>query len=147
MALNINIYTPGSHDKSMQSLINDYEKRLSRFAELNWVFVKSGDKKSENSNLTKALVNKIYIVLDENGLNVNTLEIANIFSKQMQSGKPSINIVIGGAYGLDEQIVSSAYAVWAFGKITLPHQIVRLITTEQIYRAMAILNNHPYHHN
>ena len=147
MALKINIYTPGPNDKSIQDLILDYEKRISRFAELNWKFVKPGDKITENSNLRKALEGHKYIVLDEYGTNVSTIEIANKLSKQMQSGNPTLNIVIGGAYGLSEEIIKQAEASWAFGKITLPHQIVRIILTEQIYRAMAVNNNHPYHHS
>lgn len=146
MALKINIYTPGANDKSVQDLINIYEKRLSRFAELHWKIVKTGDKKSENAYIQKAINKEKYIVLDEGGTNVSTLEIADKFSKQMQSGQPVINLVIGGAYGLGDEIVNNADAIWAFGKITLPHQLVRLITTEQIYRALAVLNNQPYHH-
>jgi len=147
MALKINIYTPGSNDKSVEDLINDYEKRISRFAEINWKFVKSGDKNTENSNLQKALEGHKYIVLDENGANITTLEIADKLSKQMQSGNPILNIVIGGAYGLSDEVIDKAEARWAFGKITLPHQLVRIILAEQVYRAMAVINNHPYHHS
>lgn len=147
MALKINIYTPGSNDKSVQDLILDYEKRISRFAAINWRFVKSGDVVSENQNIIKALEGEKYIVLDEHGTNITTLEIAEKLSKQMQSGNPTLNIVIGGAYGLSEEIIKHAEASWAFGKITLPHQMIRLILTEQIYRAMAVNNNHPYHHS
>lgn len=147
MALKINIYTPGTNDKSFQDLILDYEKRISRFAEINWRFVKSGDVVSENQNIIKALEGAKYIVLDEHGSNITTLEIAEKLSKQMQSGNPVLNIVIGGAFGLSEEIISQADRTWAFGKITLPHQLVRLIVAEQIYRGLAILNNHPYHHS
>lgn len=146
MALKINIITPGTNDKSHRDLIANYEKRVSRFAELNWRFVKSGDKNIENLNIQKVLAGERYIVLDENGKNLTTEEIAEQFSKQMQSGNPVFNIVVGGAYGLNDEIIDKADAVWAFGKITLPHQLVRLLLSEQIYRAMTIISNHPYHH-
>lgn len=146
MALKINIITPGPNDKSIKDLIANYEKRISRFAELNWKFVKSADKNTENLNIQKILAGVVYIVLDENGKNISTAEIAQQFSKQMQSGNPVFNIVVGGAYGLSDTVIANADAVWAFGKITLPHQLVRLLLSEQIYRAMTIISNHPYHH-
>mgnify|MGYP006268836397 CR=1 FL=1 len=146
MSFQIHIHTPGAHSKDILPLINDYEKRISRFASLSWKIVKSGTKESENDALKKSLNSSPYIVLDEHGKNVTTLDIANTFSKTMQSGSPILNIVIGGAYGLNEEVLTKASASWAFGHVTLPHQLVRLITAEQVYRAMAVINNHPYHH-
>lgn len=146
MTLKINIFTPGTHDKAYLPLISEYQKRTSRFAEVNWNLVKTGDKTSENLNLLKAISGARYIVLDENGSNIRTEDIAVAFSSKMQSGDPVINLVIGGAYGLDDELIKNAEAIWALGKITLPHQLVRLIITEQIYRALTIIANHPYHH-
>jgi 23S rRNA (pseudouridine1915-N3)-methyltransferase len=147
MSLQINIITPGSSSKEYLPLINEYLKRATRYAKVTWEITKGSDKKSENEHLRKVLVTKKYIVLDEHGKNIKTEDIANEFSAVMQSGNPVINLVIGGAYGLDDEIISGSSASWAFGKITLPHQLVRLITAEQIYRALTIINNHPYHHS
>lgn len=147
MSLQIHIYTPGAHNKDYSLLINEYEKRSLKNAKISWTITKGTDKKSENDNLKKALTGKKYIVLDEHGKNITTQYIANEFSRAMQGGNPIVNLVIGGAYGLDDELIKGASADWAFGHITLPHQLVRLITAEQIYRAITIINNHPYHHN
>ena len=148
MSLQIHIYTHGPHSKEYLPLINEYEKRISRYAQIIWIRTKGNDKKSENDYLKKALGDKKpYVVLDEHGINIATIDIVNEFSKTMQSGSPIIHLVIGGAYGLDEEIIRGAIFKWAFGHITLPHQLVRLITIEQIYRALAVINKHPYHHS
>lgn len=146
MSFQIHVYTPGSHSKVYSDLISEYEKRISRFAELKWHITKGADKNSENLHLKEALSGKKYFVLDEHGQNITTQDIAKAFSNAMQSGTPEINLVIGGAYGLDAEMITEASASWAFGHITLPHQLVRLITSEQCYRAMTIINGHPYHH-
>lgn len=147
MSLQINIITPGSSSKEYLPLINEYQKRATRYAKITWELTRGTDKKSENENLKKALAGKKYIALDEHGKNIVTEDIAGTFMLAMQSGNPVVNLVIGGAYGLDENIISGSTFVWAYGQITLPHQLVRLITAEQIYRALTIINQHPYHHS
>jgi len=146
MSFQIFIHTPGSHSKSVLPMLLDYEKRISRFAKLSWKITPTGSKEKENHALRKSIGAEPYIVLDERGKNITTLDISNLFSKNMQSGNPSLHIVIGGAYGLEQDLIKNALSSWAFGHITLPHQLVRLILAEQCYRALTVINNHPYHH-
>lgn len=146
MSFQIVIHTPGTHSKEVVPMISEYQKRISRFAKLTWKITSTGSKEIENQELRKSIGSDKYIILDERGKNITTLEIANQYSKIMQSGNPKIHIVIGGAYGLDNDIIKNASASWAFGNITLPHQLVRLICVEQCYRAITIIKGHPYHH-
>ncbi len=146
MSLKIHIYTPGNHTPDYSPLINEYSKRIGRHAALSWKIIKAKNNESENEELLKSLEGKQYIVFDETGKNVSTADIAKSLNKAMQSGNPTISLVIGGAYGLNEKLKEGAQEVWALGRTTLPHQLVRLIASEQLYRAITIINNHPYHH-
>ena len=66
------------------------------------------------------------------------------FSAELQ--KDSVTIIIGGAYGVNDELRRRANIVLSLSKMVMPHQIVRLVLIEQIYRAQAIANHHPYHH-
>ena len=147
MTLKFRITTPGKHDRNVKGLIDEYEKRVSRFAELDWQIVQGDNQASEIASIKKALSNSKYIVLDERGTNVTTNDIAVKIESLTNQGNSEIVVVIGGAYGLDDELRNGAESVWAFGAITLPHQLIRIIAAEQIYRAMTILSNHPYHHS
>jgi len=58
---------------------------------------------------------------------------------------PKVTFIIGGADGLDKKIIEDSNLVWSLSKLTLPHNLVKVIVVEQLYRASTILNNHPYH--
>jgi 23S rRNA (pseudouridine1915-N3)-methyltransferase len=58
---------------------------------------------------------------------------------------PKVTFIIGGADGLDKKIIEDSNLVWSLSKLTLPHNLVKIILVEQLYRASTILNNHPYH--
>ena len=83
------------------------------------------------------------LALDEGGKQITSLQLANHLDKWMESG--GVDIVIGGADGLDPALVDQADLVMAFGRVTWPHLLVRGLIAEQLYRARMILANHPYH--
>ena len=83
------------------------------------------------------------LALDEGGKQVTSIQLANHLDKWMESG--GVDIVIGGADGLDPALVDQADLVMAFGRVTWPHLLVRGLIAEQLYRARMILANHPYH--
>ena len=85
-----------------------------------------------------ALKNTKIIALDEHGQNLTSNEFASIFTGD-------IAFIIGAADGLPKQLLEKADKKLAFGKLTYPHKMVRVMLTEQIYRAWSIKNNHPYH--
>lgn len=88
--------------------------------------------------------NSYKIVLDIPGKQLESEKFSLIFQNMMMIGK-DIDIIIGGAYGLDNSIIKNANITLSLSKMTLPHQLVKIILLEQIYRAQTILAKHPYH--
>jgi 23S rRNA (pseudouridine1915-N3)-methyltransferase len=84
-------------------------------------------------------------VLDEAGGSLTSEEFARSIAKLRDEGRPTLAFAIGGADGLDESLRRRADRTIAFGALTLPHQLVRVLLLEQIYRATTILSGHPYH--
>jgi 23S rRNA (pseudouridine1915-N3)-methyltransferase len=85
------------------------------------------------------------IVFDERGKPVDSAAFAGFIGRERDAGRKSLWFVVGGPEGLDEDVRLRAAAVYSFGAMTLPHQLVRVLVAEQIYRAMTILSGHPYH--
>jgi 23S rRNA (pseudouridine1915-N3)-methyltransferase len=84
------------------------------------------------------------IVLDLASKQISSESFSTLFAKQMMLGK-SIDFIIGGAFGLDESVVKTAHITLCLSEMTFPHQLVKAMLLEQIYRAQTILDNHPYH--
>lgn len=82
---------------------------------------------------------------DERGKAASSLDFADFIRRERDAGRKAVWFAIGGAEGLDPRLRERARAVFCFGAMTLPHQIVRILAAEQIYRAMTILSGHPYH--
>ena len=85
------------------------------------------------------------VTLDETGKSLDSLGFARIIGTARDAGAGSLTVVIGGADGLDTEFRRSADHVLAFGAMTWPHQLVRVMAAEQIYRSVTILAGHPYH--
>jgi 23S rRNA (pseudouridine1915-N3)-methyltransferase len=85
------------------------------------------------------------ILLDEKGTDFSSVEFSGFLQKQMNSGLRELVFIIGGAYGVDESVRTKAGKVISLSKMTFTHQFIRLILAEQLYRAMTILRNEPYH--
>ncbi len=86
----------------------------------------------------------VKIALDERGKAVSTMQLARQIQKWMAQGR-NLCFVIGGADGLDEAIVQNADLVLALSTMTLPHSLARVVLAEQLYRALCVIRNHPYH--
>lgn len=84
------------------------------------------------------------IALDENGPQWNTRELAARLG-QWRTEFPRLDLLVGGADGLDPLVREKAQETWSLSRLTLPHMLVRVVVAEQVYRAWSILNNHPYH--
>jgi len=101
--------------------------------------------KEEGKRIQSAIpANSRLIVLDEKGKNFSSIAL----SKKMESWLPmgqDIVLVIGGADGIDPKIKQQADEKWSLSSFTLPHALVRVVVTEQLYRAWSILKGHPYH--
>ncbi len=87
------------------------------------------------------------ILLDENGKEFNSIGFADFIQQQMNSGIKNVVFVVGGPYGFSDEIYKRANGKISLSKMTFSHQMVRLFFVEQVYRAMTILKNEPYHHS
>ena len=85
------------------------------------------------------------IVLDSGGRNFSSEELASRLAKLRDEGSPAATFLIGGADGLTKSAIGGTDLTISFGAATFPHQIVRILLAEQIYRAITILSGHPYH--
>ncbi len=85
------------------------------------------------------------VVFDERGKSLSSEAFAERLAAWRDEGRPGVHCVIGGPDGLDGPVRSRADLVLAFGALTLPHQLVRVLVLEQLYRAMTIMAGHPYH--
>jgi 23S rRNA (pseudouridine1915-N3)-methyltransferase len=84
------------------------------------------------------------VVMDERGDNVTTRELAQRLERWMQTGR-DVALVIGGADGIDPGLKTAAHETLRLSSLTLPHALARVVLAEQLYRAMSLLKNHPYH--
>jgi 23S rRNA (pseudouridine1915-N3)-methyltransferase len=85
------------------------------------------------------------VVLDERGKSLTSGDFAQRLVALRDSGAPAALFIVGGPDGIAEELRKSADLIFAFGAATLPHQLVRVLLAEQIYRALTILSGHPYH--
>jgi 23S rRNA (pseudouridine1915-N3)-methyltransferase len=136
----------------------EYIKRMPREACIEVIDIKpekrAAGNSTENIQLIEAkrileAIGKDYLIaLDERGQEITTLQLAEKF-KGWQSGEITggrdVALVIGGADGLHSSVKQKADWLWGLSKLTLPHAMVRVLLTEQLYRAHTVLQNHPYH--
>lgn len=144
--------------KTTDKLIADqcavYCKRIVKYTSFTWketADIKSlppAEAKIKEGELLKKLLEKgdYIILLDETGKTFTSKEFANEISKKQLANIKHIVFVLGGAYGFSDEIYALANEKLSLSKLTFPHQMVRLIFLEQLYRAFTIINNEPYHH-
>ena len=120
----------------------EYEKRLRKPFDIEWQFV---DEDKLEAAVLKCDERDLVILLDERGEMWDSPVLSKRLSAGLTSGRKVV-LVIGGAYGFSENMRQSAYAFWSLSKLVFPHQICRLLVTEQIYRAQEIYAGRPYHH-
>ena len=87
----------------------------------------------------------VLLALDERGDNLSSPELASLMRKHLDRAAPALALAIGAADGLPAEVKATAQSTIAFGRATWPHMLVRVMAAEQIYRAVTILNDHPYH--
>ncbi len=156
--MNIKLIAIGkTDDSSLQTLINEYCKRLSFYIkfEIDIIpdlknaknFSESQQKEKEGDLiLSKIAATDFLILLDENGKTFSSVEFANELQKKMNSGIKTLVFVIGGPYGFSDSVYKKAQGKISLSKMTFSHQMIRLFFVEQVYRGFTILKNEPYHH-
>ena len=105
----------------------------------------SSRKLEEARALRAALPEGVVVALDERGQSLTSDAFAHRLGRGRDDGRPAVSFVIGGADGLDPELVKAADLVVSFSPMVWPHQLVRIMLAEQLYRATTILAGHPYH--
>ena len=104
-------------------------------------------KSSEGKLILQSLDKSDYVVLlDEHGREYTSMQFADYVQKRMSSGVRRVVFVVGGPYGFSQEVYDRANDKLSLSKMTFSHEMIRLIFTEQLYRAYTILNHEPYHH-
>ena len=158
--MNINIVCVGKiKEKYLKLGIDEFKKRLSKYCKLD-VIELDDEKPPENLSdkemlmikdkegkkiLSKVKANSYVIALAIDGKNLSSEELADTMSKLAVRGSSHITFIIGGSLGLSDEVLSRADYKLSFSKMTFPHQLMRLILLEQVYRAYRINNGEPYH--
>ena len=156
--MNIRLLTIGKTDnKSLQTLIDDYTKRLSFYVKFDLEIipdiknVKNLSEAQQKEKEGELILSKItptdhLILLDENGKTFSSVGFSDFLQKKMNAGTKTLVFVIGGPYGFSENVYQKAQGKVSLSEMTFSHQMVRLFIIEQIYRGFTILRNEPYHH-
>ena len=156
--MNIRLIAIGKTDnKSLQTLIDDYTKRLSFYVKFDLEIisdiknVKNLSEAQQKEKEGELILSKIsatdqLILLDENGKTFSSVGFSEYLQKKMNSGIKTLVFVIGGPYGFSDLVYQKAQGKISLSEMTFSHQMVRLFVIEQIYRGFTILRNEPYHH-
>lgn len=154
--IKINVVAVGDiKEKYLLDAIKEYSKRITRFANLNIIEIKENNPASNSEKDIKSALKKdaieiekhlsgFIIVLDILGKQIDSIELSKTIEKITQTNS-TITFVIGASNGLSDEIKSKANLKLSFSLMTFPHQLMRVILLEQIYRAFTILNNIAYH--
>ena len=141
-------------EKYLQELIADYKKRVSKYAEIEIVELKDESnkidenvvKELEGQRIISAIKDGFYVVLlDLKGESLDSVNLSKKIDEISTYHSSKIAFVIGGSYGVSEAVKKRANYKLCFSKMTFPHQLIRGMFLEQIYRSFKILNNETYH--
>ncbi len=151
--MKIQILAIGKLKKGAQTaLMEEYLKRIKgwkvQIQQINEAKASNSDqrKRLDAENILSYLTEKAFIIaLDERGVDLDSMEFAQMLQNVQNQFYTKVIIIIGGSDGLSEEIRQKCHKLIAFGRLTWPHQLVRILLCEQIYRAQTIINNHPYH--
>jgi 23S rRNA (pseudouridine1915-N3)-methyltransferase len=158
--MNITIITVGKiKEKYLKDAIDEYSKRLSRYCKLDIIEVsdeKTPDNASEKEELQikdregesilKHIKDNMYVIaLAIEGKQITSEELAGLIKNLGVKGESNITFIIGGSLGLSKNVLNRANYKLSFSKMTFPHQLMRVILLEQIYRGYRIISGEPYH--
>ena len=148
--------------KGHESYVNEgiviFTKRISHYYPVDWLILAS-PKNMQNANedeireqegllILKNIKPEDYLILlDERGKMLSSPELANFILSRANESKKQLVFLIGGAYGVSKDVHKRANFTWSLSPLVFPHQLVRLMLSEQIYRACTIIKNEKYHHS
>lgn len=158
--MNISIISVGKiKEKYLRDGIDEYKKRLSRYCSIEIIEVSDekapenlSDKEEEQIKINEGLSilrnikeGTFIIALDIKGKSLSSEELSDFISNLALTGKSSIAFIIGGSLGLSKEVLDKSHYKLSFSKMTLPHQLMRMILLEQVYRGFRIMKGEPYH--
>lgn len=146
-----------TQSKELDILMAEYKKRLKRYIQVEWMelpdFKNRGKVTSEELKriegqliLSKISSGDELYLFDEKGEEFTSVGFSNFFRKKMNSGVRNLVFVVGGAYGFSDEVYAESKGRIAISKLTFPHQLIRVLILEQIYRSYTIIKGEPYHH-
>ena len=156
--MKIKLWSVGkAHDSFIETGVHDFTKRISNYFPVSWkiipppknsVALPEEQKRREAEIILKMLTAHDHLVLlDERGKMLNSHEVAQLLQRRANESAKNLVFLIGGAFGVDSSVLKRADFTWSLSALTFPHQLVRLILAEQVYRACTILKNEKYHHS
>ena len=145
------------HEPYIKPGVDEFTLRISKYYPVEWNIIPTPKnagllseadlKKKEAEILLQLLSKDDYLVaLDERGKSLSSQQMADFIQARANESTRQVVFLIGGAYGLHETVLKRAHFKWSLSLLTFPHQLVRLILAEQVYRACSILRNEKYHH-
>ena len=146
-----------AHEKSIKDAIEEYTSRIQKYCPIHWEIIPVPKNAAMMSELDlkrmegKMILERldkdtILVALDEYGKEMCSIQLSEFITKKGNMATKKLVFLIGGAFGLDESVLKRADHKWSLSQLTYPHQLVRLILAEQIYRAFTIIKNEKYHH-
>ncbi len=157
--MKIHFWTVGKlHESYVKEGTELFTKRISNYFSVQWniipmpknagILSESDLKTKEGESILTLLKKDDYLVLlDEKGKLADSEDMANFLQQRANESIKNIVFLIGGAYGVSDDVKQRANYKWSLSKLVFPHQLVRLILAEQIYRACSIMRNEKYHHS
>lgn len=156
--MNLEIWSIGKENESyIEEGIRIYSRRLKSMASVQMQIIRPAKKSSGNDRssallgeeelILSRLHHQDYLVLmDETGKLLDSLQWADQIQTFMNQGRRKVVFLIGGAYGVSRKVKERAHQIWSLSPLVFPHQLVRLLVHEQLYRSFSILHHLPYHH-
>jgi 23S rRNA (pseudouridine1915-N3)-methyltransferase len=147
-----------AHEAYVKNGIDDFTKRITHYFPVEWhiipvpknagVFSETELRKKEGEIFLEWLKKDDFLVaLDERGLQLKSEAVADLIQIRANNSTRHLIFLIGGAFGLDEAVLKRANLTWSLSLLVFPHQLVRLILAEQLYRACTIIRHEKYHHS
>jgi len=153
--LKLSILSVGkAHESYIKEGVELFTKRIGHYYPIDWQLITPSKltepiqiKKAEAANILKSIMaTDVLVLLDETGKMLSSPGLSKLIQQKANQSAQRIVFLIGGAYGVDEEIKKRANFSWSLSELVFPHMLVRLLLAEQIYRACSILANEKYHH-
>jgi 23S rRNA (pseudouridine1915-N3)-methyltransferase len=146
------------HEPYIKQGVEEFTKRITHYFPAEWIIIPTPKNAGMLSEMDLRLKeaetvldwlkkDDFLVALDEKGKQMSSENLAAFIQSQANGRIKQMIFLIGGAYGLDASVLRRADHTWSLSQLTFPHQLVRLILSEQVYRACSIIRNEKYHHS